>query len=128
MNFTRIQKFPLLNSRHFFVIKKYRKLNGTVFTANELKALPFFTPELVETILPFITFESKQPASKFQGRIMHKTSFNLEPSKGFSRLDSMYFLGGRTQETTRFKLSNYKHNFAFVWEKDKGEKINTSFL
>ncbi len=128
LNFTRIQKFPLLNSRHFSVIKKYRKLNGTIFTANELKALPFFTPELIKIILPFITFESKQPASKFQGRIIHKTSFNLEPSKGFFRLDSMNFLGGRTQETTRFKLSNYKHNFAFVWEKDKGEKINASFL
>ncbi|MFL2582627.1 MAG: hypothetical protein ACJ0QJ_05675 [Flavobacteriales bacterium] len=128
LNFTRIQKFPLLNSRHFFVIKKYRKLNGTVFTSNELKVLPFFTPELIKIILPFITFESKQPTFKFQGRIMHKTSFNLEPSKGFTRLDSMNFLGGRTQETMRFKLSNYKHNFAFVWEKDKGEKVNDSFL
>jgi len=128
LDFKRIQKFPILNSRHFYVIKKYRKLNGTIYTANELKELPFFTPELVETILPFITFESKQPPSKFQVRVVHKTSFNLEPSQGFSRLDSMYFLGGRTQETTRFKLSNYKHNFAFIWEKDKGEKINTSFL
>ncbi len=128
LNFARMQKFPLLNSRHFFIIKKYRKLNGTVFTANELKALPFFTSELIKTIMPFITFKSKQPVSEFQGRIMHKTSFNLEASKGFSRLDSMNFLGGRTQETTRFKLSNHKHNFAFVWEKDKGEKINTSFL
>ena len=128
LNFNRIQNFPLLNSRHFFVIKKYRKLNGTVFTANELKALPFFTPELIKTILPFITFKSRQTTSKIQGTIIHKTSFNIEPSKGFFRLDSMNFLGGRTQETTRFKLSNYKHNFAFVWDKDKGERINDSFL
>ncbi len=128
LNFKHIQKFPLLNSRHFFVIKKYRKLNGTVFTSKELTILPFFTPELIKIILPFITFKSGQPTSEIQGTMMHKTSYNIEPYKGFTRSDSMSYLGGRTQETMRFKLSNNKHNFTFVWDKDKGEKINNSFL
>ena len=40
LNYQRIQIFPLLNSRHFFVVKKYKQLNGTIFTANELINFP----------------------------------------------------------------------------------------
>ena len=60
LNYQRIQIFPLLNSRHFFVVKKYKQLNGTIFTANELINLPFFTPELLNILSPFISFEEKK--------------------------------------------------------------------
>ena len=127
LNYQRIQIFPLLNSRHFFVVKKYKQLNGTIFTANELINLPFFTPELLDILSPFISFEEKKK-HKLRGVLMHKTSFNLEPNKGLTRTDSSGFLGKRTQETMRFKLSNQKHNFGLIWDKDQGERFNNSFL
>ena len=128
LDFDRIKEFPLLNSRHFFVIKKYRELNGNVLTFNELVNLPFFTPELVKIIAPFVRFDFKNSNSNFKGFLMHKTSFNIEKPKGYTRTDGLNYMGGKTHEISRFKLLSSKHKFSLVWEKDKGEKVNFSFI
>ena len=59
---------------------------------------------------------------------MHKTSFDIEKPKGYTRTDGLNYMGGKTNEISRFKLLSSQHKFSLVWEKDKGEKVNFSFI
>ncbi len=123
-----INKFPLLNQRHFFAIQKHIKYNGAILSIFELKTLPLFNQELCDVIEPFVKFEIEPKKSVYKGFIMHKSSFILQNQKGFTRQDSGKYLGNKTHETTRIKWGNQNLKTFVLWEKDKGEQLNQSYF
>lgn len=123
-----IANFPLLNQRHYYSIRKYIQSNGDVLSKYELINLYFFNKELVELIYPFIAFFPHKVKHGLKGFAMHKSSYVIQPSVGFKKLDSTRYLGGRSQELFRFQILSKNQRAFLTWKKNKGEKLDQSFL
>ena len=123
-----ITNFPLLNPKHYHSIRKYIQTNGDVLSKYELINLYFFNKELVDVIYPFVVFFPHKEKLKIKGFAMHKSSIHINPSHGFTRSDSNRYLGGRSQELFRFRISSKYQRAFFTWKKDKGENFNQSFF
>ena len=128
LNTARFIEFPLLNQRHLASIRKYIKSNGQLYSINELTNLAYFTPDLVNVIKPFISFSIKNKPSKVRASILQKVNLQLEPNYGLLRNDSDRFTGAKSQSLSRLIIQNKTQKVGFIWEKDKGESIQNSFI
>lgn len=123
-----VSNFPLLNIKHWSAINKYKRINGNILSANELKNLPHFSTELVQIIKPFIRFKSENKSGKLKGFLIQKNDYIFENSKGYKLTDSSSYKGSKIQNDYRLNIENNKTKAFATWKKDRGEPINFSHL
>lgn len=114
-----LQKLFFLTSFQIKAIEDYRKRNGDIVSAPELAMITGFDRELVEIMLPFITFSASSPVKEKPKGISNSllTSFVYKPNEGEEDFTEFGKL------LARYKLSAGRFSTGFTAEKDAGERL-----
>ncbi|MDR1864487.1 MAG: hypothetical protein LBR08_02845 [Bacteroidales bacterium] len=106
---------------------------GSVLSHYEIAYLYGFTPELVQSMLPFISLETKQEVTKFDLRrafrygkhkLITGAQSTLQPQEGYARPDSVEnrYRGSPLKTSLRYSFSYADRlYFGITAEKDAGE-------
>jgi hypothetical protein len=128
-----LESLGLLNSLQISALEDYLRVFGAIENIYELQAIPLWYPELIRSILPFVTIGTamntttdllnrwKNGRYQFLLRIAQIT----EPSKGYQseKKSNDHFEGSAQHVSLRFTYQ-YKNllEYGIVADKDAGEK------
>ncbi len=114
-----LKKLHLLSELQIYKLLGYREKNGTIFTIYELATIDGFTPDILQKLEPFISFETEaQPVRKrpdtdvFLRTNQSFTSVKTDDSKNEGSPERLYF---------RMKHTSSDLEYGLVAEKDPGE-------
>ncbi len=103
-------------------------MNGPLISHYELQAVPFFDLHTIRSILPLITieFDATDPVnlsrsiSSGKNELLFRLSHTLQRQRGYGKNGA--YLGSRQGAFIRFAQSGKRLSFAFLAEKDPGER------
>jgi hypothetical protein len=134
-NETELKDFSFLTPLHIASFLNYRKLFGHLISLYELQAVPLWSIDVIQRILPFVTIE-KSMAMKDDIRkrlkdgdhsLLSRVTYVLEKSEGFIRKNdtsaTSFYPGSRERLLIRYKYQ-YKNllQYGITAEKDPGEQ------
>jgi hypothetical protein len=127
----------ILNEKQLYEFIRYREEQGPFLTVYELQAIPEFTQELINRLVPFVTVvdPSVQLNKSLINRILHEENNyliyrherTLEEKQGYrTNTDSaMRYAGSPDKIYTRFRVMHTADfSLGFTVEKDAGESFN----
>jgi hypothetical protein len=134
-NETELKEFSFLTPLHIASFLNYRKLFGHLISLYELQAVPLWSIDVIQRILPFVTIEksmvTKDDISKRlkdgEHSLLSRVTYVLEKSEGFIRKNdtsaTSFYPGSRERLLIRYKYQ-YKNllQYGITAEKDPGEQ------
>lgn len=99
----------------------FREKTGTIFTLYELAAIDGFTPDLLQKVEPFISFDSENAGS---GRKRSSGDLFLRGTRTFlntTGIDESKYEGAPERYYLRLKQTSARFDYGLVAEKDPGE-------
>lgn len=121
----------ILNEIQVNSLLRHIGINGTLFSIYELQSIEGFDLPLIYSILPYITIIDSTPAISFKEilkngnhRLISRTSFVLEPQKGYTNDLADNYSGTKYKVYNRYRYSYAnKLSFGITGEKDAGESF-----
>jgi hypothetical protein len=96
----------------------YREKTGTVFSLFELAAVDGFTPDILQKLEPFISFDALEVQS---GKKRSSTDLLARSTRAFSSADQTKYEGAPERYYLRMKHVSTRTEYGVVAEKDPGE-------
>lgn len=132
---TELKEFPFLTPLHIASFLNYRKLFGNFISLYELQAVPLWSVDIIQKILPFVTIEQsvalkddlKKRLQEGEHSILTRFAYVFEKSEGFLRKNdtaaTSFYPGTRERLLVRYKYQ-YKNSlqYGITAEKDPGEQ------
>ncbi len=111
-------RLHILNELQIANLIAFRKRTGTIYTIYEMAAIAGFSPDILEKIEPFITFETEDVKP---GRIKSRNDLFLRSNQNFPVADQSKYEGSPERIYMRLKHISENFEFGAVTEKDPGE-------
>ncbi len=132
---TELKEFPFLTPLHISSFLNYRKLFGNLISLYELQAVPLWSIDVIQKILPFVTVDRpialkddvKKRLQEGEHSVLSRLTYVLEKSEGFLRKNdtaaASFYPGTRERLLLRYKYQ-YKNllQYGITAEKDPGEQ------
>jgi hypothetical protein len=128
-----LERLGLFTALQISALKDYVKIFGAIETIYELQAIPLWYPEMIRSILPYVSIGSTTNTTttlfnrlkKGRYQFLLRISQIAEPSKGFQSQQNVndHFAGSAQHVSLRFNYQ-YKNllEYGIVADKDAGEK------
>ncbi len=120
-----LMQLHLLSSLQIENLISFRQKTGTIYSVYEMASIEGFTPDVLQRIEPFVSFET-------QGQIvaMKKTVSDLflKSTRSFSsevQPETTRYEGSAERYYLRFRQASSRYEFGLVAEKDPGESFFT---
>ena len=114
-----LEELMLLSDFQLESLLEYREKNGNILSATELSLLPGFNRDIVDELLPFISFEVKD---RIYGKEGFRNELTIKSSVGYVRDTSL--LGSPYSAQLRFRSEYGKHlSGGILLESDAGEYL-----
>ncbi len=127
-----LEQLNMLDFRQIQNIIAYRKQNGYLVSNYELAAIEGFTPEIIASITPFITFTvPSDSVANMHKKVFHRAMIRVRSSfpeaKGYSSASegkSAVYPGSPISLYSRYHLEiPGKFEFGFITDQDAGEEF-----
>lgn len=112
-------RLHLISELQIHNLISYREKTGQIFSIFEMASIDGFTPDILQKIEPFISFET---ADNFAGRKKSSGYLFLKSSRTFSnQTEQANYEGSPERYYLRMKQTSAKFEYGLVAEKDPGE-------
>lgn len=113
-----LMRLHLLSEMQVNNLIVYREKTGTIYSLFELAAVEGFTPDILQKLEPFISFDVLEAKS---GRKRSSTDLLLRSNRTFSSADQSKYEGSPERYYLRIKHVSTQMEYGMVAEKDPGE-------
>lgn len=129
-NLQDVIEFPLINHTQWITILQHQRKHGAFLFLSELGYLPRFSQQLLQVIGPFVFIgaQKKQMAGTLNYQWLSRIDVNLQTAAGYTKPDSLKYLGAPVQYINQIQVKNKKHRAYISWRQDKGELIQNGNL
>ena len=113
-----LNQLHLLSELQIHHLMSYREKTGNIYSLYEMASIDGFTPDLLQRIEPFITFDiqkSSLGAKRSSGYLYVKST------RAFSKLNQSNYEGSPERYLLRWKQTSANCEYGLVAEKDPGE-------
>ena len=127
-----LTRLGLLNTEQFFALQKHISVYGKIYEVEELQVVGGFSYEVIQMIIPFVTFNSFIDSPEIKKKIVFQESRKdllihyqrlLEMPDGYKGVDPKYS-GDISRIMVRWNMMFYKKwRFGLNMEKDSGERF-----
>lgn len=118
-----LMRLHLLSGLQIDNLISFRQKTGTIYSIYEMASIDDFTPDVLQKIEPFISFENEARAYAKKGA---SNDLFLRSSRSFSythQPDNPNYEGSPERYYLRFRHTSAKLEYGFVGEKDPGESF-----
>ena len=116
-----LSRLHVLSELQISNLISFREKTGTIFSIYEMASIDGFTPDILQKIEPFITFEIKEKSSgtkKSSGYLFVKSTRTFST---ISQSDQSNYEGSPERVYLRLKQTSANYEYGMVAEKDPGE-------
>ncbi len=113
-----LKQLHLLSEIQIDNLIAYRGKTGTIYSLFELVSVDGFTPDILQKLEPFISFEVQESQS---GRKRSSTDLLVRSTRAFSSAEQTKYEGSPERYYIRMKHVSSKFEYGVVAEKDPGE-------
>jgi Helix-hairpin-helix motif len=130
-----LEALGVLIARQIDALLQHRAKHGKLLSVYELKAVPEFTDETIELMVPYVYVADEslyffgkslraQIAEEDNNFLMARVERTAQPQKGYSSGTSQQYLGNPYKYFLRYKLSDpQSYSIGVTLEKDAGEQL-----
>lgn len=116
-----LSRLHLLSELQINNLISFREKTGTIFSIYEMASIDEFTPDILQKIEPFITFEIQ---GKYSGTKKSSGYLFVKSTRTFSKVshsDQSNYEGSPERYYLRLKQTSANYEYGLVAEKDPGE-------